>query len=99
MTKAENGLEAFKIVKNNLKDGIHYPLIVLDLNMPEMNGFETAECINCLYKDYIKNQQNGILRRQSNEEIVQPVIIACSASNITNVLRNNCNKKGISEIF
>ena len=45
MTTATNGLEAFRAVKEHLKDKTHYSIIVLDLNMPEMGGLEAAELI------------------------------------------------------
>lgn len=43
---AKNGAEALDIVKNN-----QFDLILLDLAMPKMNGFEFMEILNNEYKD------------------------------------------------
>lgn len=45
---AENGLEALELFKNSVEGHSAIPLVLLDQNMPGMNGFEVAERIRLL---------------------------------------------------
>ena len=48
---AKDGLEAVELVKKRFeKDGTTYPLIVLDIKMPNCDGLKSAKMIN----DYLK---------------------------------------------
>jgi CheY-like chemotaxis protein len=48
---AENGLEVLEILKNDC----NFDLIILDINMPKLNGIETAKAIRQSQTDSIKN--------------------------------------------
>ncbi len=43
MTTADNGLKAVNIVKAHPRD--HFSIIILDINMPIMDGFEACDRI------------------------------------------------------
>jgi two-component system sensor histidine kinase/response regulator len=45
---AENGPDALEVFENSLKEGTPFPLVLLDQNMPLMNGYEVAERIRQL---------------------------------------------------
>jgi two-component system sensor histidine kinase/response regulator len=45
---AENGLEALELFKNSVEGHSAIPLVLLDQNMPGMNGFEVAERIRLI---------------------------------------------------
>ena len=48
METASNGFEAFEMIKNgyeNQPNPILYDLVILDLNMPIMDGFEACQMI------------------------------------------------------
>jgi len=60
---ASNGLEALELIKNNYQEGKTYKLILMDCNMPKMDGYEATRNIRQIIAD---NQQN------------QPYIVAIS---------------------
>src|SRR5258706_573261 len=45
--EAESGLQALELLRSAEAEGVAYDLAVLDLMMPEMDGFETARAIKC----------------------------------------------------
>ena len=45
---AENGVGALEVFERNLKEGTPFPLVLLDQNMPGMDGLEVAERIRQL---------------------------------------------------
>jgi CheY-like chemotaxis protein len=42
-TCAENGPEALRIFEKSLEEGAPFPIVLLDQNMPQMNGYQVAE--------------------------------------------------------
>ena len=51
--RAYNGLEALKKVKSSYSTGSHtYGLILTDISMPIMDGYESSENIRCLYRKH-----------------------------------------------
>ena len=40
-----NGLEAYEIIKNNYEKGQSYKLILMDCNMPKMDGYDATRNI------------------------------------------------------
>ena len=49
MTTAENGLQAVQIVSSHPRD--HFDAIILDINMPIMDGYEASLLISQYFKD------------------------------------------------
>jgi two-component system sensor histidine kinase/response regulator len=43
---SENGEEAFKLIEKAFEDGKPYDILLLDLRMPVMNGYEVIDAIN-----------------------------------------------------
>lgn len=77
---AENGKEAIKY----LEDGFTYDLIIMDLQMPEMNGFETTEYIRKKLKldipiiamtaSALRNEKAVCLSIGMNEYLTKPFV-------------------------
>ena len=71
--QAHNGLVAVQKFKNDFfKDcgcGIHYKLILMDLQMPNMNGFDATLEILKVMKDYGKEDQCRIVALSSYTNI------------------------------
>ncbi len=65
--EAGNGFEALKI----LATGKRFDAILMDYNMPFMNGLETAEKINEYFSDDAGNQPVVLLHSSSNDETIQ----------------------------
>ena len=42
---AGNGLEAYELIKNNYAKGKTYKLILMDCNMPKMDGYDSTRNI------------------------------------------------------
>jgi two-component system, sensor histidine kinase and response regulator len=42
---AGNGLEAYELIKNNYENGKSYKLILMDCNMPKMDGYDSTRNI------------------------------------------------------
>ena len=62
--RAYNGLEAFTKVKDSFKSGQHiYSLIITDLSMPVMDGFDEAIAVRSFYQEY---------------NVPQPLIVMCT---------------------
>ena len=60
--RAYNGLEAFNRVKDGFEKGTHvYGLVLTDISMPIMDGFEEAEKIRNFYREC---------------QVTQPMIVA-----------------------
>ena len=51
VTTATNGFEAFNLVKDSLESKILFDLVVLDLNMPVMNGQEACRRIHKMFNE------------------------------------------------
>jgi CheY-like chemotaxis protein len=51
VTTATNGFEAFNFVKDSLESKILFDLVVLDLNMPVMNGQEACRRIHKMFNE------------------------------------------------
>jgi CheY-like chemotaxis protein len=52
---AQSGTEAIKVIKESLADKTKksfYKMILMDLNMPHMDGIETTKAIKQLIDDY-----------------------------------------------
>lgn len=49
---ASNGLEAFEKVKEKSDDNVRFHLILMDLNMPDYNGFDGASMIRNYERKY-----------------------------------------------
>lgn len=76
VTSAVNGHEAFLFAQKSLS-GLPYDLVVLDLEMPISNGYETCKKILSLYD----NSRDGIfnlLKSGNSLRKKQPLMIACS---------------------
>ena len=61
VTTAVNGLQAIKLAQKDKPD-----LILLDLNLPEMNGFEVLE--NLKFQDHTKNIPVLVVTNYSQKE-------------------------------
>ena len=75
---AKNGFEAFKKVQDALQKDPRefFDLVILDLSMPIMDGYEAAKKIKELYnKDCMFNADAHVDKT--------PLIVACSASELT----------------
>jgi len=75
VTSKVNGLEAFNVVSSclNQEPKVFYDLVLLDLNMPVMDGFEASQKINELYSR--EPQFSCNISRLNN----LPLVIASSA--------------------
>ncbi len=79
---ADNGKEAIKLIEN----GFTYDLIIMDLQMPEMNGFETTLYIRNVLKSDIpiiamtasalRNEKAKCLEIGMNEYLTKPFVPA-----------------------
>ena len=69
MDIAKNGYEVFEKVKN-LKNQTRYDVILLDLNMPIMNGYEACTNISNLYQESLfdcgENSSKGSISPKIN---------------------------------
>lgn len=84
---AANGLEAFKKFSGALEAGVPYDLIMLDLLMPEMDGYETGKAIRSLEAERgipVISGVNIIVVSSVNtpQEIIQAYISAQSAAQL-----------------
>ena len=78
VTPAVNGHEAFTFVQKSLQSNKDYfDLIVLDLQMPISNGYETCRKILTLY-DQVNEGMFNVHKSQLSERKQKPVMIACS---------------------
>ena len=50
---AGNGKEAVEILENS--EDMYYSLVLMDVQMPVMNGYEATEAIRSSSRDYLKN--------------------------------------------
>jgi len=77
-----NGYEAFQMVNSGLNGDpfVYYDLIILDLNMPVMSGFEACAKINNLFN------KEQLFKCSIERKKLLPIIIATSACEFTNEL-------------
>ena len=61
--KAQNGMEAFNLVKSRLEKVIQgsskepmYNLIIMDINMPILNGLDACAFIKALFSEKISDK-------------------------------------------
>lgn len=86
---------------------IHYDAIILDLNMPIMNGHEACKQILQIYKDYNERQiglkgsedQSEDGHSNADETYVnrRPIIVASSA-HVTEEIQQQCLNEGFDMI-
>lgn len=76
---AYNGLEALNLVKSQAKAGVYYDVILMDCNMPIMDGFEaTREILNLV-----------------KAGIIQNIAIIASTANASQLDFENCFRNGM----
>ena len=80
---ANNGVEAVRLVRDNLKEGILYGLIFMDCSMPFLNGYQATQQIRDLY------DQHGHQ---------QPLIIACTG-HVENEYIQKAWRYGMDEVL
>jgi two-component system, chemotaxis family, chemotaxis protein CheY len=85
---ATNGHEAMELFTAALEKGLHYDLIILDLLMPEMNGYETGAAVRRLEKAHgipVTSGVNIIVISSVNtpKEIIQSYASGQPAAHLT----------------
>ena len=84
ITFANNGKEAVNLCKNN-----RYDIIIMDINMPVMNGYEATTEIRKLNKDIVIIAHTGnVLKRED-----------CIAVGFTNYLQKSGNQENLLQLL
>jgi len=78
---ANNGLEAIEILKAKKKEGVDFDLILMDCNMPIMNGFEATK---------------EIKKMMEHKQLNKAIIVAITA-NEGNLDKESCFKAGMDD--
>ncbi|MCL5244314.1 response regulator [Cellulophaga sp. 20_2_10] len=85
-TIAKNGLEAVKLCNSNV-----YDLILMDLNMPVMNGFEASKTIKAKHKDI------PIIALTALE--ISEVKERCQKAGINSITNKPISKEGLEDLI
>lgn len=84
-------LDKWDIIKFRNKAEM-FDVVILDLNMPILDGYKACEKIRALYSGFNLMQSVNVSRDQAlntNEKLlkeIRPIIIACSSDNLESVL-------------
>lgn len=89
--EAASGVEAIELYKTG-----HYAAIIMDYNMPEMNGFECTAVIRELEKD-AKIRIPIICMSASNDD--EEINAACLAANLDDYLNKDCSGVEVQDIL
>tara|TARA_R110002072_G_scaffold13163_2_gene55593 strand:- start:3446 stop:9706 length:6261 start_codon:yes stop_codon:yes gene_type:complete len=82
VTEAEDGLVAIETVKQAMSDGKTFDLILLDMQMPNMDGYETAAALRrlgyigpiiALTADAMQGDMNKCLQAGCNDYLSKPI--------------------------
>ena len=82
-TRAYNGLEAFEIVEKEALERKYFDLIIMDCNMPVLDGFQSTELIN----------------QAINEGRIPFVTIVALTANVSASDKGECIRRGMSEVW
>ena len=92
--EAINGLEALQQVQKKNSKSLEFDFILLDLNMPIMNGFEACKQIKQFY-----DQEKQLFKVNQNRDVDNvPLMVACSGF-IDDDTQNRCQEVGFDVII
>ena len=86
-----NGHDAIVLVKERLKMQLNsegrtlpFNLIILDYQMPELNGAQTCKLILDTYKDFMEERKTDSVRQAFvRSQIFEPEVLCCTAYEVS----------------
>ena len=82
-SKAMNGLEAIEIISAMAQKNIYFDLILMDCNMPIMDGFQATEEI----------------KRMVSRKLLPSIRIIALTANVSASDRGECLRRGMDEVW
>jgi CheY-like chemotaxis protein len=73
-------------------------LVILDLDMPVMNGYEACESIRLAYEN-AKESATRIGVRQGLEELLAPPLIIANSADVDDQVRALCQQSGFDDTY